>query len=519
MKIFKNCSILTMDDNIPYADYMIVDNGIIVELGKGTPEKSYKYAEVFDLKGKTVVPGFWESHMHIVDGMRSHMELNLRDCQSLDHLEEKISQYCSGLSEGDWVIGHGWDESILFEGQFPDRHLLDKLCSSHPMVLIRMDGHSLCANSAAIEAMGLDNGQKSSSSAMFFEDAASDITKRLAENFSEGYIEKVVLKAQEEFLKNGITSVNDICVGCTEYFDIYRRLQAEGKLKIRITVSPYGLEKACIEGFEEKKAYCTDSLRVGPPKYFMDGSFGSRTAFLTEDYEDEPGNRGLKLISDRKLYDIAEENAEQNRSIAVHAIGDQAVSCVLDALGKVDFRKSKVLRNRIEHIQIVKPQDIQRFGRLSVTASFQPNFLYEVDLTLKRMGKRRMDNMYRFKSFIKEGVNVIFNSDWPYGGGAFPRKPGGNPYIGFEPILGIHAACCRQMNESEAVEPAEALRCYTANAAYVNYRENELGKLKRGYFADFSVLSDNILSCEKEEIINIEVLMTVISGEVVYEKK
>ena len=181
--------------------------------------------------------------------------------------------------------------------------------------------------------------------------------------------------------------------------------------------------------------------------------------------------------------------------------------------------KSSKPRNRIEHIQIIRDRDIKGFKKHSITASFQPVFLYEVDLTRERLGKERLSRVYRFKSFIDEGVNVIFNSDWPYGGEEFPKKPDGVKYIGFEPLLGIHAACCMQMNANEAVTPIQALKCYTVNPAYVNYREEELGKLKKGFFADFAVLSKDITKIKAEDIINTEVIETYISGEKVYEVK
>jgi predicted amidohydrolase YtcJ len=138
---------------------------------------------------------------------------------------------------------------------------------------------------------------------------------------------------------------------------------------------------------------------------------------------------------------------------------------------------------------------------------------------LKLLGKERLPRVYRIRSFIEEGVNVILNSDWPYGGEEFPEKPDGTSYIGFEPLLGIHAACCKQMNPSEALTPMQALKCYTVNPAYVNYREKELGKLKKGYLADFAVLSKDITNISAEEIINTEVIATFIKGKKVYEKK
>jgi predicted amidohydrolase YtcJ len=317
---------------------------------------------------------------------------------------------------------------------------------------------------------------------------------------------------------NGITSVNDISIQYGRYLELYRKLGAEGKLKLRITASPNGVDEDLVGEFNLNKHSQNELLRIGPPKYFMDGSFGSRTGLLWEEYSDDPGNSGFQLIKEEDMEEIIADNAEEGSPINVHAIGDKAVSIILDAYDKQQISKDIGLRSRIEHIQIVKDEDIERFKKNLITASFQPVFLYEVNLTLSRLGKERLPRVYRIKSFIDKGINVILNSDWPYGGEEFPLKPDGKGYIGFEPILGIHAACCKQMNDSEAITPDQALQCYTVNPAYVNYRERELGKLKKGYLADFTVLSRDLTEIAADEIINTEVLATYISGEKVYEK-
>lgn len=527
MEIFMNCHIVTLDDEMPQGDYIAVDGGKIVEIGKGSIRPEYQGEKHIDLKGGVVIPGFWESHLHIAAGMRSLMELNLRNCGSNKKMRENVQAYCRKITPGEWIIGHGWDEKKLFGGKFPDRFILDELCSSNPMVLVRMDGHSLCVNTAALERLGLQDlepspeaprGTDGLTSGMFFENTAADILASIECLLPDNYIEKVILSAQELFLKNGITSVNDIAISYGRYLDLYRKLFAEGKLKLRITASPNGADEDLVEYFEENKSNQNERLKIGPPKYFMDGSFGSRTGLLWEDYADDPGNKGLQLIEEEELLKIISSNGLKGSAVNFHAIGDKAVSLILDAFDKVNMKENKK-RCRIEHIQIVKDEDIKRFKKNSITASFQPVFLYEVDLTLSRLGKERLSRVYRFRSFIDEGVNVIFNSDWPYGGEEFPNKPDGTSYIGFEPILGIHAACCRQMNESEAVTPAQALKCYTLNAAYVNHREKELGKLAKGYYADFVVLSGDITVMEPEEIINTEVIATYIKGEKVYEKE
>lgn len=531
MKAYINAKIYTLDNENEEADYILTQNGKILEIGKNIQNSRYynslQKKDILDLEGRVVVPGFWESHIHIVDGIRAIMELNLRSINSIEQLEISIKEYAARIGKNDWIMGHGWDESKLFGGRFPDRALLDSLHKEHPIMLMRMDGHSMCLNSKAIEVMGVDKMQESSEvpfgedgrpTGMLYENTANDIVKKISEGLSDSYLEKLVLKAQELYLENGITSVNDICTKYGRYFDIYRRLQKEGKLKIRIVAAPFGEDTCSIEEFDSRKGDETDSLRIGAPKCFMDGSFGSRTALLSQEYADDPGNCGLQLIANEKLKEILLQNEAINQPVNIHAIGDKAVSIILDCIEQTRLDNNRDIRCRIEHVQIVQDSDIERFKKLDVTASVQPVFLYEEELTRSRLGRERFNMVYRFKSFIEKGVNVIFNSDFPYGGGDMPEKKDKSRYIGFEPILGIHAACYKQLNPPESVEHLAALKCYTVNTAFANYSEGVLGRLKKGYFADFIVLSEDILKCKPSELLQTEVLYTIISGEVVYKK-
>jgi predicted amidohydrolase YtcJ len=531
MKAYINAKIYTLDANNPEAGYLVEKDGRIVETGKNFERSKYAGSlvqeNIIDLEGSIVTPAFWESHLHIVDGIRSLVELNLRSINSLEELKAAIESYASKIENSDWVIGHGWDEEKLFGGSFPDRQLLDKLHNEHPMMLIRMDGHSLCLNTKAIQLMKIDDmtpgseipfDEAGKSTGMLYENAAGRVTQEVIERFSEEYIEKLVLYAQELFLKNGITSVNDICTTYGRYFDIYRKLQKSGKLKLRITTAPYGMSEESLEDFDARKGDETDRLRIAAPKFFMDGSFGSRTALLMNEYADAAGNYGLQLIEREQLKELIIQNETINQPITIHAIGDKAVHIILDCIEETRVHNHRDIRHRIEHIQIVQDRDIERFSKLDVTASFQPVFLYEKELTESRLGLERFSMIYRFKSFIENGVNVILNSDFPYGGGNMPMKKDGSKYIGFEPILAIHAVSCKQLNEPETIEPLQALRCYTTNAAFANYREKELGKLANGYFADFIVLSEDILKCSPEELLQTEVLKTVVNGEVLYKK-
>ena len=396
MKVFSNCKVLTIDEEMPYGDYIVVDNGSIIEVGKGNIKPEYVREKQIDLNGCAVIPGFWESHLHVVTGVRSLMEINLKDC-SYKQMRDRIKSHCKKVPSGDWIIGHGWDERKLFGGEFPDRYILDELCSSNPMVLVRMDGHSLCTNTSAIHHLGLNDLEALPEApkdadgmpvGMFFENTAADILASIECLLPDNYIEKAILKAQDMFLENGITSINDICIQDGRYLELYRKLGAEGKLKLRITTSPNGADDNLVEDFELSKVNQNRRLKIGAPKYFMDGSFGSRTGLLWEEYADDPGNFGTQLNEKDELEEIISDNAAKGRSVNIHAIGDKAVSIILDAFDGLNHDKVSKLRSRIEHIQIIKRRDIERFKENSITASFQPVFLYEVDLTRVRLGKK-----------------------------------------------------------------------------------------------------------------------------------
>ncbi len=525
MILYKNGNFLTMDAHMPTGNYMVVEDGIIADVGMGDIPEKYCAAVQMDLKGRTVIPGFWETHLHIIDGMRSLTELNMRSMSCLQTLKEKLEAYCKRLSADDWVIGHGWDESLLFGGCFPTRQLMDALCQERPFAAIRMDGHSLCLNTCAMKGLDLlkpfdsaevPAGADGFPAGMFFENAASEIAAKIRRSLSEAYLERLVLEAQSLFVENGICSVNDICTAEPRILDLYRRLEREGKLRIRVTAAADGLNNESVLYFNKHRGSESEHLRIGFPKLFMDGSFGSRTALLYDEYSDDHGNIGLRLLEESKLDDVLKRHNSNEIPVTVHAIGDLAVSSVLDSMERIKDQIGHLVRNRIEHMQIIRESDIGRFKALAATASFQPVFLYEEEMTLARLGESRLNQTYRFRSMVESGANVVFNSDWPYGGGSFPAKKDGTPYIGFEPILGIHAAASHHHNMKERLTVMEALKCYTINSAYANNSEVFLGRLKQGYKADFIVLSEDMSVLTGEQVKDVDVVMTVVNGELLY---
>jgi len=525
--LFINGVIRTMDDKNSVYDSMFVRDGRIVDMGDyDSLKEKYYDAEIVDLQGRLVLPGFTESHIHVIEAARSIVDLNLKGIETFEEFKNVLISF-SISKDTEWVIGSGWDEGI-FGGRMPNRHDIDRVINDKPVCLVRQDGHSMVLNSKALKLLRLneDENIRISKNAikddegltgLFYEEWVFEILGLIMERIDESYFENAIIVLQRELLKSGITMVNDIMTQYPRFFKIYNRLQEEGKLKIRMACGGLGKSKE-LEKFLELE----DGMKIkkGPCKYFLDGSFGSKTALLIEGYEDEPDNKGVQTLRDDELEDIIEFSLKNTFPIALHAIGDLAIKKFLDIYERLyKIYPNKNVRNRVEHIQIIRDEDIERFKNLNLIASFQPIFTLEKELTLKRVGERRIKDTYRFRTFLEKGIKVIFNSDTPFGAATLKNKEG-KDFNGFEPLLGIHCAVNDiNLNKGENVTVKQAVECYTKNAAYANYMENIYGTLERGKYADFVVLEEDIFNINPEQIKDVEIFMTVIDGEVGYIKE
>ncbi|SEF94628.1 hypothetical protein SAMN05660865_01387 [Caloramator fervidus] len=518
--LFTNASIYTMDENDSVFDSMLVQNGKILKLGKYKDLKENFKGEIFDLEGKTVLPGFIESHIHLIEAARSVVDLNLKNVKTKEEFEILLKKY----SKNAWVIGSGWNEEI-FGGKMPNRFDIDKIVQDKPVCLVRQDGHSLVLNTAALKELNLHSKAVTSQNAikdekgltgLFYEEWVFDILGLIMDKVGDEYLEMALICLENELFKSGITMVNDIMTQYPRYFNLYKKLQNEGNLKIRIVAGALGKSRELDEFINLEDG---ERIKKGPCKYFMDGSFGSKTAMLIDGYEDEPENKGIQTLKDEEIYSIVENSLKNNVPLAVHAIGDLALKKFLDIYEKVySLYPNDKVRNRVEHIQIIREEDIDRFKKLNLIASFQPIFNLEKDLTLSRVGLRRIKDTYRFKTFIEKGIKVIFNSDTPFGAAVMTKKDG-TYFRGFEPLLGIYCAVDDiNLNKEENVTIKQAIECYTKNPSYANYMENIYGSLEKGKYADFVVLEENIFKVKPSDIKDIEVFMTVVNGEVVYKR-
>ncbi|MCX7950364.1 MAG: amidohydrolase [Clostridiales bacterium] len=524
--LFKNAKIYSMDDKENVYSSMYIKDGRIVELSQDNFENKYLECEVYDLDGRAVFPGFVESHMHIIEAARSMVEMDFKNVKNRDDFEHALYSFSQTKGKNDWILGSGWSE-IVFGGVMPHRFDIDRIVNDKPVCLIRQDGHSLVLNTRALEVLNLKYNKDAlnSPSAMkdefgltglFYELWVFEIIGTIMENMPDIYYEIALSRVDSELVKNGITMVNDIMTQYPRYYNTFKRLQKEGKMNVRIVAGSLGGSK---EYEEFNKLEETNKLKIGPVKYFVDGSFGSRTALLMEPYEDDITNNGCQNMTDEEIRDMIENSLKNNIQIVVHIIGDLAIKKFLDIYEEVyKVYPNDNVRNRVEHIQIIQDEDIERFKKLNLIASFQPIFNLESNLTLTRLGFRRIKDTYRYRTFIDRGVNVIFNSDTPFGA-EYMQKSDGTFFKGFEPMLGIHcAANPLNLNINEKVTVKQAVECYTKNAAFANKIEDIYGTIEVNKLADFVVLDEDIFNINPLKIKDVQVYMTVIDGKIVYKK-
>jgi predicted amidohydrolase YtcJ len=497
-------------------------------LAVGTDAEVQKLAgpqtKVRDLAGAFVMPGLNDAHVHLGSAGQTKLNVDLTGSQSLDEMLKRIAAKASQSPSGHWLTGGGWDHTLWTSKTLPTRQDLDKVTGDHPTLLERIDGHIAVANTAALKAANITGKSKAPQGGAIDLDASGEPTGILRDTEMEEF-EKIIppptmddrrrgdARAIQDAISHGLTSVQDY--SDWQDFLVYEELEKAGKLPIRI--SEWLSFNDPIDVLKEHRAHHDQNdpvLHTGMLKGFMDGSLGSRTAAMKAPYADEPGNSGLPRYDQAKLNAMAVERAKAGFQLGFHAIGDRAASMALEAFSQpVDGAGTTVAeghRDRIEHAQVVDPADIQRFARLGVIASMQPNHLLtDMNWAEDRLGPQRAAYSYAWKAFLDAGVVVAFGTDYPV-------EP-------VTPFRGLYAAVTRA-NEAgtktyfpeNKLTRTQALYAYTQGSAYAEFAENRKGKLLPGYEADYIVLDRNLLTCAAPEILRTKVLETVVGGKTVY---
>jgi predicted amidohydrolase YtcJ len=469
-----------------------------------------------------VYPAFTDSHTHVASVALGKERIRLDECSSLSEALKNISEYITSHEDLSWVVGGGWNANRWSDG-IPCKEHLDKITTDHPVALYNKDGHTQWLNSKALALAGffdlnndppggkLGRDSDNNLTGLVYEKAC-DIVNIQSETNSYGQLKRCMDKLYPELYALGLTSVHS-CESL-EIWSIFQRMASQKDLKIRVCMHPPIEDADFLIDSGLRSGFGNDWLRLGGLKYFVDGSLGSQTAELYENYTGYD-HSGIEVLTESELTDLLYKTTDKGFSATIHAIGDKANHKTLNALQKVkDVSLKSGLRHRIEHAQILIDEDVPRFFEQKVIASMQPLHISDdVKISDKYLG-RRASTAYRMSGLLNSGARVVFGSDMPI------AEP--------DPLKGILAAHSRRYlldkneprwNESECIPVVNALRCYTKDAAYASNEENLKGTLEIGKLADFIGLSVDIEKADEDALREARVNLTVLAGDVVFERK
>lgn len=538
--ILYNGKIRTMNAEKPLCEAVAVENGKIVKVGTNEEilELKKNDSEAIDLKGKVMVPGFNDSHMHLLSYGYSLQSINLVGTKSIEEIIDKVGKTISSrkIEKGKWVRGRGWNHDYFVDEKvFPTRYDLDKISIEHPIALTRTCGHVVVVNSKALEIAGITKDTAQVEGGKFDLDENGEPLGIFRENAQELIYRSIpeptveeIKKMLEEGMKNanacGITSIqtDDFeAIPGKNYQNIiraYNELRNEGKMSTRIYEQCLLPSMERLIGFLNKgykTGYGDEFFRIGPLKLLGDGSLGARTAALTKHYEDDPSTYGIAVYEQEELDEIVNTAHNHEMQIAIHCIGDRAMYMAFEALEKVLKKNPRENhRHGIVHCQITDEYLLDKFKELDILAYIQPIFLdYDWHITESRIGSDLTKTSYNWKTLIDKGVHVSCGSDCPV--------------ESFNVLNGIYEAVTRKDLKGEPKEGwlpeqkltvEEAVYAYTMAGAYSSFEENIKGSIEEGKLADMVVLSQDIFEIPEDDIKNTEVEMTVFNGEIVYKK-
>ena len=528
-KAFINGKIFTISEKQPFAEAVAINYNRIVFVGSNNEVQSLIDSEtqVIDLKGRLMLPGFIDSHVHFITGGLQLLGIDLKKAASIEEFKRILKEYAL-VNKGKWITGGNWDHESFERKELPVKEWIDPFTQDTPVFITRSDLHMGLANSLALKLTGITKyssdpigglivrDPKTGEPTGLLKDSAMNIVQNIIPKLSDEVYEKALIAALEEAKKNGVTSIHDITM--QNDLKVYQKFEKENKLTCRIySILPIDVYKNLIE-IGIQFGFGSDKLKVGSLKAFADGSLGSSTALFFEPYEHEPLNSGLamEIVTNGKLRELSMAADENKIQLSIHAIGDKANSVILDLYREI---KNKNIgwdrRFRIEHAQHVLLNDIERFADIGVIASVQPyHAIDDGRWAEKRIGKQRVKDMFPFKSFLNAGVKMCFGSDW----NVAPMNP----------LAGIYAAVTRRTLDDknpdgwipeQKISVEEAIKCYTINGAYAAFEEQIKGSIETGKLADFVILSDDILNIDPTKIKDVNVEMTVCDGEIIYTKE
>jgi len=514
--VLTNGNIITMNPKKPKAQAIAILKNKIIAVGTNNQIKRLtdKKTKIIDLKGKTVVPGLVDTHVHMLGFGASLNDLNLRGVTSIKEIQQKLQERAKKTPQGKWILGGRWDQEKFKEMRYPTRFDLDKVAPKNPVFLYRTCRNICVVNTKALQIAGItkktkppkggkiDIDPKTGELAGILHTTAMDLIEKAIPKSNEEELERICLLACQKAVEAGLTTVHWIIESPAEIRAI-QKLRANKKMPMRIyIIIPVEFMKHLIE-LGLQTGFGDNMIKIGSIKILTDGSLGARTAALTEPYSDEPKTNGMMLYTQEELSRLVARAHKANFQLAIHAIGDQAIDMTLTAIEKALAEDpTKNLRHRIEHASVLNEKLIDRIKKLNLIASIQPHFVISDFWVIDRLGPTRARWAYPFKTLMHEGILTTGSSDCPV-------EP-------ISPLLSVYAAVAREKNQGERITVNEALRMYTINAAFASFEEEIKGSIEVDKLADLTVLSHDPEIITPEEIKNVKVEMTIVDGKIVY---
>ena len=531
-KIVHNGKIYTMDQEKPIAEAVAIVNNKFAAVGTDAEilAMKSKETEIIDLAGKTVIPGFNDSHMHLLGFALQLGKVDLGGARSIEDVVTSFNTFINdnSIPPGTVVLGRGWNEIFFDEKRTLTKYDLDKL--AHPVYAVRACGHVGAANNAMLKLYKINKNTPDIPGGEIVKDENGEPTGLFLENAMQIFassqelntiaVKELILKALPYLAKYGITSIqsDDFLFGASNetVCEAYTDLADARKLTARVNQKCRALSYDAYKTMLELPQVCekiSSYYKLGPVKIMSDGSLGGSTAFLKEDYLNEPGNRGIPIFSQNEFEAIVDLVHVNNRCAAIHAIGDGAIQWCLDAIKKAQDKNPKPhLRHGIVHAQITDKELLKGFKQNNVIAYIQPIFIHaDWQIVEKKVGKAKAATSYAFKTLMDMGVHIPLGTDCP----VEPLNPFENIYCAVT-RKDLHGRPEGGFNPNEALNVHQAVYAYTADGAYTSGEENLKGMIKIGMFADMAVLSQDIFNIPHEEILRTKVEMTFFDGKIIF---
>lgn len=526
--IITNAKVWTVDKSLPTAQAVAVLGDRIVAVGSSVDIDAWHgpHTQVIDAGGKLLLPGFNDAHVHFVSGGMQLDNIQLNDAATPGEFARRIGERAKVTAKGEWILGGNWDETKWNPPNMPTKELIDALTPDTPVFVTRYDGHMGLANSVALRLAGITANTPDPPGGSVvrdtqgnptgtLKDAATDYIYKVIPSLTRDQRLKVVKRALAYAASVGVTSVQHMVAGY-EDIAVYSELLQRGELTTRIYAAPSITRVDDLAKLGIGRAFGGPYLRVGALKAFADGSLGSGTAYFYEPFLNQGNNRGLlsdemhpiSLMRDRYMKADA-----AGLQICTHAIGDEAISIILDLYTDViNAHGDTDRRFRIEHAQHMASKDFERFARLHVIASVQPyHAIDDGRFAESHIGHDRASRTYAFRTFLDHGVRLAFGTDWEV--------------APLDPLLTVYAAVTRATLDGknphgwfpeQKLSVAEAIEAYTMGSAYAEFQEKEKGSITPGKLADMVLLSDDIFSIAPEKIHGVRVLSTFVGGRLVF---